>query len=127
LAWFRPFNSVFIPIQPVVVKLWNKNQGRAGVKAGRKVTLYLSKGAILDKVGEYVTRNLEQVREELQTLFGAQNPIIEIDTITYAFDESPIGTILSQDPTPGTQLSHNTKLNLLLVRVKMRFSKKFLS
>ena len=85
-----------------------------GVKAGRRVTLFLSKGAVKDKVGEYIGKNLEQVREELRSTFGADNPLIDIGSVSYTFDQNPVGSILSQDPLPGTQLSGQIHLSLLV-------------
>jgi len=90
----------------------------AGVKAGRKVTMVLSKGAVLDKVGDYVTRNFEQVKEEIRTVFGSENPRVMIGSVTYTFDDSETGTILSQEPSPGTQLSRPVSLKLLVSKGK---------
>ena len=41
------------------------------VKAGRKIELIVSKGAIIDRVGDYIGQDLNEVKIQLQTLFVA--------------------------------------------------------
>lgn len=86
------------------------------VKAGRRINLVVSNGAVLDKVEDYVGQSLDDVRAHLQTLFAASSrPMINVpDVPVYQEDESAAGTILSQNPQPGTSLVEPITLDLIV-------------
>lgn len=85
------------------------------VKAGRRIKLTVSKGAVLDKVGDYLGKDLEQVKLQLQALFAASKALVVIkDPVLYRFDQSAAGTILEQKPLPGTDISGTTILELVV-------------
>ena len=85
------------------------------VKAGRRVKLTVSKGAVLDKIENYVGKDLEAVKLQLQTLFSASKPLVTVrDPPLYRFDDSAAGTILEQKPLPGEQISGPTVLELVV-------------
>ncbi|GMO15747.1 MAG: PASTA domain-containing protein [Termitinemataceae bacterium] len=88
------------------------------VKAGRKIRLVVSQGTMISNVGNYVGRKLDDVRSELAALFGAsETPLIFIKTpVLYQYSSKPVGTILEQDPLPGTGISSQTELNLVVSR-----------
>lgn len=85
------------------------------VKAGRRIKLTVSKGAVLDKIENYVGKDLEAVKLQLQTLFSASRPLVTVrDPPMYRFDDSAAGTILEQKPLPGEQISGQTVLELIV-------------
>jgi beta-lactam-binding protein with PASTA domain len=87
------------------------------VKAGKRVTITVSQGAVVDKVEKFVGRNIEEVRTHLQTLFATYKPLLRIqEPVTYVFNRAPAGTILEQKPEPDTDLSGLTDLVLIVSR-----------
>ena len=87
------------------------------VKAGRRVKLTISKGAVVDKVGDYLGKDLRDVKTQIQTLFASYKPLLLIkEPVTYIFDESPAGTILAQKPEGGTQITGLTEIDMIVSR-----------
>jgi beta-lactam-binding protein with PASTA domain len=86
------------------------------VREGKRIQLLVSKGAVVDRVGEYVGRSLEEVRTELQTLFSTFEAVLKIDAVSYVYDEADPGTILEQEPQPGTEITGVTNLDLVVSR-----------
>ncbi|HTP60294.1 MAG TPA: PASTA domain-containing protein, partial [Spirochaetia bacterium] len=57
------------------------------VKAGKRVTLRVSRGPVIDKVENYVGMTLDDVKIHLQTLFATHSPNLIIkDPILYKYD-----------------------------------------
>jgi beta-lactam-binding protein with PASTA domain len=92
---------------------------RAGaiVKAGRRILLTVSAGAVTNKVGDYVGKTLNAVRIELRTFFASDTqPLIQIEEpVMYVYDESPPETILEQNPRAGTAVYEGTVTYVSLV------------
>ncbi|GAB4363848.1 MAG: PASTA domain-containing protein [Spirochaetales bacterium] len=87
------------------------------VRAGKRITLTVSKGSVVDKVEDFRGKKLEEVRAHLQSLFASQKPLLRIkEPVTYVFHPSPAGTILEQKPEPGTDLTGLTDLVLVVSR-----------
>ncbi|MFP4567143.1 MAG: PASTA domain-containing protein, partial [Spirochaetaceae bacterium] len=86
------------------------------VRAGKEVALTVSRGAIVDRVGDYTGRTLQEVRSELSTMFSTFDPLLQIGDVSYVFSDEPAGTILEQDPEPETELSGTTPLDLVVSR-----------
>jgi beta-lactam-binding protein with PASTA domain len=87
------------------------------VKAGRRVTVTVSRGAIVDNVEDYVGKTITEVRGRLATLFSTFEPLLVIrEPITYVYDDSDPGTVLSQNPPPGTALGDPESLILIVSR-----------
>ncbi len=86
------------------------------VRAGRRINLVVSRGAVVDQVGNYIGRTLNDVEEELQTLFATFEALLQIDDVSYVYNEAPPGTILQQDPLPDTPLTDVTPLDLVVSR-----------
>lgn len=87
------------------------------VKGYSRVSLVVSRGVILDKVGNYVGQNFEQVKMDLQTLFaGHSQPLIILAEPEYKPDTSEAGTILEQDIAEGTDISEPVTLHLIVSR-----------
>jgi beta-lactam-binding protein with PASTA domain len=88
------------------------------VRVGRDVVIVLSKGAMVDKISNYVGRNAEEVKDEIRSMFSGDKPMLSIGEITFVFDPADAGTVISQDPPPGTTLDRAIALSLLVSRGK---------
>ena len=87
------------------------------VKAGRRISLVVSRGAVQDKVGDYVGQNLDEVKIHLQAVFGSTRQLITVkEPPLYVFDKSPAGTILEQSPAANVELSGPTQLTFVVDR-----------
>jgi beta-lactam-binding protein with PASTA domain len=87
------------------------------VRAGRRITLAVSRGPVIDRVENYVGEKLDDVRIHLQTLFASYQALLRIkEPVSYVFDSSPNGTIIAQNPSPGTMISGTTDLELVVSR-----------
>ncbi|MDR1933335.1 MAG: PASTA domain-containing protein [Spirochaetales bacterium] len=89
----------------------------SSVKAGKRVTLIVSQGSIVNTVENFVGRNLNDVRTHLQTLFATYEPLLRIqEPVTYVFNKAPAQTILEQKPEGGAPLTGLTDLVLIVSR-----------
>lgn len=85
------------------------------VKAGRPVLLVVSRGPIVDRVGHYVGRSLNDVRLELQTAFASHRALITIrEPVAQVTDPAPAGTILAQNPPADTPVVDEMELELVI-------------
>lgn len=86
------------------------------VKAGKRVTLRVSKGPVIDKVENYVGMNIDDVKLHLQTLFSTHSPNLIIkEPILYRSESgTPAGKVLAQSPKPGTPITNLTYLELVV-------------
>ena len=92
-------------------------EGGSIVKAGRRITLTVSRGTILDHVENYIGQNYDNVKINLQTMFtGSSKPLIVLAEPSYKSDQSDAGTILAQDPPEGTIISSPVKVKLIVSR-----------
>ena len=90
---------------------------RAGsiVKAGRRVTLVVSRGVMIDHIGNYVGTNLDALKNKLDALYGGvDTPQITIGNPVFKMDAAPIGTILEQEPAEGTPITQPVELQLIV-------------
>lgn len=88
------------------------------VRVGRTVQLIVSKGPVVDQVGDYLGLTLDDLRRQLAAQFATHESLLEVrnENISYIFSEEPQGTIISQEPQAGTKLSGYTDLKLLVSR-----------
>ncbi len=87
------------------------------VKAGRRIALVVSRGAVQDKIGDYIGLTIDEVKIHLQTVFGSTRQLITVkEPAVYIFDKSPAGTILEQSPSPETEISGPTQLDFVVSR-----------
>ncbi len=85
------------------------------VKSGRQVTLQVSKGAIIDKVENYVGWKLTDLELHLQTLSTTYGPLLQLEKpVTSVFASAPAGTIIQQKPAPDTPLTGLTTLQVVV-------------
>ena len=85
------------------------------VKAGRRITLVVSRGVVIDHVENYVGMNLDALKTKLDTLYGgvATPPITIVEPI-FKLDSSPAGTILAQEPAEGTPITQGVELHFIV-------------
>jgi len=90
------------------------------VKAGRRIQLVVSQGVMVNSIENYVGRNIDEVRMDLQTLLSAQGtgnapPLVTIkEPLMFVFSTEPAGTVLQQNPEPGTTISGPAMLELVI-------------
>ncbi len=88
------------------------------VKAGRRIRLVVSRGAVVDRVENFIGQKLDDVKTQLQTLFSTSTkPLLALkEPPMYQFSLEPAGTILAQKPEGGTQLTGPTRLEFVVSR-----------
>jgi beta-lactam-binding protein with PASTA domain len=92
------------------------------VKAGRRIRLVVSQGAMINSVENYIGRNIDEVRMDLQTLLagnltgaGSARPLISLkESFMYEYSDEAPGIILQQNPPPGTEISGPTELEFVV-------------
>ena len=86
------------------------------VKASRRINLVVSRGVVVNQIEDYTGMKLDDLRIKLQTLFSGSRTLITIGEPLYKADNSEAGTILGQNPPPGTQISQPVELELVVSR-----------
>ncbi|WP_461254908.1 PASTA domain-containing protein [Treponema sp. R80B11-R83G3] len=89
------------------------------VKAGRRIRLVVSRGVIVNKVENFLSRNIDEVRMDLMTLQAVAGglPLLSIrEPIMYDFSSENPGVILAQKPEPGTDISGPISLEFVVSR-----------
>ncbi len=86
------------------------------VRVGRRVTMVISLGSIIEEVEDYRGRILAEVQAELQAIGPQGERTLEIETVSYVYDDAVVGTVIAQDPGPGTEVAGVTRLNLVVSR-----------
>lgn len=85
------------------------------VKADRHVELVVSRGAVIDKVENYINQKYDDVKVHLQTLFTSTRTMILLqDPPLYVFNAAEAGTILEQNPPEGTIITDPVTLELVV-------------
>jgi beta-lactam-binding protein with PASTA domain len=96
------------------------------VKAGRRIRLVVSQGAVINSVENYRGRNIDDVRMDLRTLFAASVsssrtqagetlPLLSLkEPFMHEYSSEPVGTILEQYPEPGTPISGPISLEFVV-------------
>jgi beta-lactam-binding protein with PASTA domain len=94
----------------------NPTQGSI-VKAGRRISLVVSRGVIVDTVEDYTGEQYADVQVKLQMMFaGATRPLISLAEPSYIADIAEAGTVLTQDPIAGTPVSDPIEVKLVVSR-----------
>jgi beta-lactam-binding protein with PASTA domain len=91
------------------------------VKAGRRIRLVVSQGVVISNLENYIGRNIDEVRMDIQTLFAAGaapgSPLLSLkEPFMYQYSPEPPGAILQQSPEPGSPISGPTVLELVISR-----------
>ncbi|WP_053228101.1 PASTA domain-containing protein [Spirochaeta cellobiosiphila] len=94
-------------------------EGGLLVKAGRRINLVVSKGAIVSEIENYIGQNLSDVRIHLQNLSTApgERQFLRLkEPVIYEYSDIEAGTIIAQSPKAGTTVSHLTDIELVVSR-----------
>ena len=87
------------------------------VKAGTRVNLTVSRGAIVSEVGNYIGQKYDDLKIDLTTMFtGSSRPLILLAEPVYKASLEEAGTILEQEPPAGTKISDPVTVNLIVSR-----------
>ena len=87
------------------------------VKAGRRITLVVSQGAMMDTLENYVGQTLTEAEASLATAFaGGGRALVRFGEPTFAASNAPAGTILAQSPAGGTALTGEVALRVVVSR-----------
>jgi beta-lactam-binding protein with PASTA domain len=96
------------------------------VKAGRRIRLVVSQGVVITNMENYVGRNIDEVRVDIQTLFASAGgyagtiaglPLLSLkEPFMYQYSPEAPGSILQQSPEPGSPISGPTVLELVISR-----------
>ncbi len=87
------------------------------VKAGRRISITVSRGSVADKVENFVGQDVNEAKIHLQTLYAGARPLLSVkEPPVYVFDKSPAGTVLEQKPLPETEIGGPTPLELVVSR-----------
>lgn len=84
------------------------------VKAYRRVTLTVSRGVAIDFIEDYVGKNADEIRNDLELLFSGSDALVEVAPVVYVKDESVPGTIIAQHPSAGTSIAEKVKLQFIV-------------
>ena len=94
------------------------------VRAGLRVSITVSLGAVMEKVENYVGMTISQVRSRLATQFSNFEPLLVIqEPITHIYDQREAGTVISQSPREGESLSEPTELVLIVSQGEQRLTR----
>jgi beta-lactam-binding protein with PASTA domain len=87
------------------------------VKAGRRITLVVSQGAVMDTLENYVGKTLTAAEASLATAFaGGARALVKFGEITFTASNAPADTILAQSPEGGTPLTGDVVLRVVVSR-----------
>ena len=96
------------------------------VKAGRRIQLVVSQGVMINTVENFIGRNVDDVRMDIQAMYFAQGAslgngslqqLLSIrEPLMFEFSSEAPGTILQQRPEPGSPISGPTVLEFVVSR-----------
>jgi beta-lactam-binding protein with PASTA domain len=91
------------------------------VKAGRRISLVVSRGVLVNTMEDYRGRNIDDVRIDLQTIYAESGaaglaPLSLSEPLIYEYSDEMPGTILQQKPEPGSGISGPTVLEFVVSR-----------
>ncbi len=86
------------------------------VKIPRVVDLTVSRGAVLDKVGDYRGKNIDEVRMLIKSAFSGKRQLIIVADPVYRYSAEDEGTILQQSIEAGTKITEPVSLQFIVSR-----------
>jgi len=95
------------------------------VKAGRRIRLVVSQGVIVNKVENFISRNIDEVKMDLLALQaeGGGLPLISVkEPIMYDYSNESPGIILAQKPEAGTDISRPISLEFVVSKGRENLS-----
>lgn len=90
-------------------KILNQNpSGGTIVKAGRRITLTVSRGAVIGYIDDYTGKSFDEVKKTVK------NTVSKINTPKYIKNEKPAGTIIAQEPAVGETISKSVPITFVV-------------
>nr|AGS53692.1 PASTA domain protein [uncultured bacterium contig00147] len=89
------------------------------VKAGRRIRLVVSQGVIVNKVENFIGRDITEVRMDLQAIYAESGGLALLsikEPMMFDYSAEAPGTILAQKPEAGTDISGPTTLEFVISR-----------
>ncbi|MCL2443298.1 MAG: PASTA domain-containing protein [Treponema sp.] len=91
------------------------------VKAGRRIRLIVSQGVVLNRVDDFVGRNIDEVRFDLMAIQSTAGgfPLLSIKELQlddHIYSPEKPGTILEQKPLPGTDITGPITMEFVVSR-----------
>jgi len=89
------------------------------VKAGRRIRLIVSQGVVVNRVENFVSRNIDEIRLEIQTINATAGglPLLSIkEPIMYQYSSENAGIIIAQKPEQGAAISGPMALEFVVSR-----------
>ena len=88
------------------------------VKAERRIDLVISQGMALDKIANFLGKNINDVRQDILSFnaHGGDLSIVIREPFMYQYSSEAAGTVLQQNPPPGAELTGRTSLELVVSR-----------
>lgn len=94
------------------------------LRHGNKVIIFISKGAIINRVDSFIGKNIDDVIINLKAnSFDNSKLLYHIVQPLEVESELPKGIIISQNPSPGSQISSLTDLQFLISKGKDHLDK----
>jgi len=86
------------------------------VKAGRRISLVVSRGTVINTVDNYVGKNINDVRQLFASIFTSNSKrlIVIKEPYSMVVDEAPQGTIIAQNPPCGTELTSSIEIEFVV-------------
>lgn len=86
------------------------------VRVGRRITLVVSQGSIIEEVADFRGRPPAEVQAELQAMGTQGGRSLTIGNVSYVFSEAAVGLVIEQSPEPGAEVVGPTELDLVVSR-----------
>ena len=85
-------------------------------KAGRRITLVVSRGTVIEQVDNYVGKNIKDVKNLFASIFTSNSKKLLVikEPYMYRSDEAPEGTIIEQNPPAGTEISSTIEIEFVV-------------
>ncbi len=86
------------------------------VKAGRRISLVVSRGTVINSVDNYVGKNINDVKQLFASIFTSNSKRLLVIKEPYSMvvDESPQGTIIAQNPPAGTEVTSSIEIEFVV-------------
>lgn len=84
------------------------------VKAYRRITLTVSRGAALDSIPDYSGANFNDTLNRIALHYAGEVPLLNVKAPVYLTSEKHAGTILAQYPQPGTAIIEPIDLTFIV-------------
>lgn len=84
------------------------------VKAYRQINLIISRGVAIDRMENYVGKNIDEIQPRLQTLFGGSDSFMSVSDPIYQKSDRAAGTIIAQYPEEDSILGASDKVILIV-------------